>query len=352
MLTLHCVIVFILVGCSWPCCDPLAISPDSSQSSMDPSSGFTSRVTEVTTEMRSVNVSKMADSVTERQRAGASSGTPPVPDKPCAKTASSDNCSSARREVPDGLVEPTAISIVSEQMSSDSFQDENEDNNSEKHRSMGTNAASMTTEWFLPKTAVRASLSSQWSLLTSKLLEMDAAAAAATTKQQQQQQQQQQHKGTSPTVRTTFRSETPAVGGKRKAKGSKPQRPKAAGEASGTRTKQLSGKQMEYLARHFTGFVQNVWLANPTPRAPGPIDDGPFGSILWQDKKYLLSVLIPIAVGFAGAMLIIVMAYVSRAYRKRKDRTIITGAPRSFLEAATSKADDMAPLQESSDDEF
>lgn len=51
-----------------------------------------------------------------------------------------------------------------------------------------------------------------------------------------------------------------------------------------------------------------------------------------QDKKYLLSVLIPIAVGFAGAMLIIVMAYVSRAYRKRKDRTIITGAPRSFLE--------------------
>lgn len=55
-----------------------------------------------------------------------------------------------------------------------------------------------------------------------------------------------------------------------------------------------------------------------------------------QDKKYLLSVLIPIAVGFAGAMLIIVMAYVSRAYRKRKDRTIITGAPRSFLEVSWS----------------
>ncbi|KAK7504267.1 hypothetical protein BaRGS_00004571, partial [Batillaria attramentaria] len=63
-----------------------------------------------------------------------------------------------------------------------------------------------------------------------------------------------------------------------------------------------------------------------------PADDGPFGSILWRDKKYLVSVLIPVGVGFTGAIMIIVMAYVSRAWRKRKERARAQGSPRSFLE--------------------
>ncbi|KAL8614594.1 hypothetical protein ACOMHN_053440 [Nucella lapillus] len=51
-------------------------------------------------------------------------------------------------------------------------------------------------------------------------------------------------------------------------------------------------------------------------------------------------------------MMIIVMAYASRAWRKRKERLAhAQGLPGSFLEAATSKNDDMAPLHESSDDD-
>ncbi|XP_076442836.1 uncharacterized protein LOC143281509 [Babylonia areolata] len=124
-------------------------------------------------------------------------------------------------------------------------------------------------------------------------------------------------------------------------------------KSGGTPKSSVSSVPTHHLAKHFTGFVQHVWLPNSTPRPPGPLDDGPFGSILWRDKKYLVSVLIPIGVGFAGAMMIIVMAYASRAWRKRKERLAhAQGLPGSFLEAATSKNDDTAPLHESSDDEF
>ncbi|XP_070179348.1 uncharacterized protein [Littorina saxatilis] len=157
---------------------------------------------------------------------------------------------------------------------------------------------------------------------------------------------------TSLTTPTTPRTTTTAVTAHPKwEKGRK--RHGNTGRKSSSTSKTSTSSQGHHLAKHFTGFVQHVWLPNSTPRQPGPADEGPFGSILWKDKKYLISVLIPIGVGFAGAMMIIVMAYASRAWRKRKERYAQEhGAPRSFLEAATSKNDDTAPLQESSDDEF
>lgn len=47
-----------------------------------------------------------------------------------------------------------------------------------------------------------------------------------------------------------------------------------------------------------------------------PIEDGPFGSLIWKDKKYLISVLIPIVIGIIGAACIIGMTYTARYCQK------------------------------------
>ncbi|XP_067682562.1 serine-rich adhesin for platelets-like [Haliotis asinina] len=123
-----------------------------------------------------------------------------------------------------------------------------------------------------------------------------------------------------------------------------------------TRTKKprphMTKAQYEYLVRHFTGFMQHLRVGHATPNSladPLDFDDGPFGSVLWRDKKYLVSVLIPIGVGITGAMLIIVTAYATRVCRRRK---VAERNPRTLLQPSVSRPDDIMLLEQSSDDEF
>ncbi|XP_046342569.2 cell wall integrity and stress response component 2-like [Haliotis rufescens] len=123
-----------------------------------------------------------------------------------------------------------------------------------------------------------------------------------------------------------------------------------------TRTKKprphMTKAQYEYLVRHFTGFMQHLRVGHATPNSladPLDFDDGPFGSVLWRDKKYLVSVLIPIGVGITGAMLIIVTAYATRVCRRRK---VAERNPRTLLQPSVSRPDDIMLLDQSSDDEF
>ncbi|CAI9729668.1 Hypothetical predicted protein [Octopus vulgaris] len=83
-----------------------------------------------------------------------------------------------------------------------------------------------------------------------------------------------------------------------------------------------------------------------------PIDDNPFSSLIWKDKKYLISVLVPIGVGIAGAVIFVVAAYVTRSCRGSPQTFVPTVGTDLFLQHVHSRNDDIFLLMETTDDEM
>ncbi|XP_048737904.1 uncharacterized protein LOC125652616 isoform X2 [Ostrea edulis] len=129
-------------------------------------------------------------------------------------------------------------------------------------------------------------------------------------------------------------------------------------KATSTTKTSPSNKQTtheQHVLQPFTGFAENVPVRHQYPHHTHhhlnlvPMEDSPFGNLLWKDKKYLISVLVPISIGIVGAGCIIGMAYVARyCYRNErqvqmmKERITQSQAPHS----------DNIVLLDDSDDEF
>lgn len=79
-----------------------------------------------------------------------------------------------------------------------------------------------------------------------------------------------------------------------------------------------------------------------------PIEDGPFGSLIWKDKKYLISVLIPIVIGIVGAACIIGMTYTVRYCQKYE--TKIREIRSTITHQTQSNNDQIVLLTDSSDE--
>lgn len=106
---------------------------------------------------------------------------------------------------------------------------------------------------------------------------------------------------------------------------------------------------------HFTGFAQNVPVRSQYPHHNHhhlnlvPMEDSPFGNLLWKDKKYLISILVPISIGIVGAGCIIGMAYMARfCYRNERQIQIMKERVTQPQETNT----DNIVLLDDSDDEF
>ncbi|KAL5008499.1 hypothetical protein ScPMuIL_014080 [Solemya velum] len=114
------------------------------------------------------------------------------------------------------------------------------------------------------------------------------------------------------------------------------------------------------LVQHYTEYIKTNWFAGKHKNHPVdhhlnliPIEDGPFGSLIWRDKKYLISVLIPIGVGIAGAVFIVVMAYAVR-YCHRGEHASATSPvhiPEVSMKSSP-QTDEVILLADSTDDEF
>nr|XP_019929228.1 uncharacterized protein LOC105344200 isoform X2 [Crassostrea gigas] len=79
------------------------------------------------------------------------------------------------------------------------------------------------------------------------------------------------------------------------------------------------------------------------------MEDSPFGNLLWKDKKYLISILVPISIGIVGAGCIIGMAYMARfCYRNERQIQIMKERVTQPQETNT----DNIVLLDDSDDEF
>lgn len=109
------------------------------------------------------------------------------------------------------------------------------------------------------------------------------------------------------------------------------------------------------LFHHFTGFAQNVPVRSQYPHHNHhhlnlvPMEDSPFGNLLWKDKKYLISILVPISIGIVGAGCIIGMAYMARfCYRNERQIQIMKERVTQPQETNT----DNIVLLDDSDDEF
>lgn len=112
----------------------------------------------------------------------------------------------------------------------------------------------------------------------------------------------------------------------------------------------------EYHQLHpFTGFAENVPIRPRYPKHNNhhlnlvPMEDSPFGNLLWKDKKYLMSVLVPISIGIVGAACIIGMAYIAR-YCYRNERQIQMMKER-ITQTQETRTDNIVLLDDS-DDEF
>ncbi|XP_076095475.1 uncharacterized protein LOC143066431 [Mytilus galloprovincialis] len=79
-----------------------------------------------------------------------------------------------------------------------------------------------------------------------------------------------------------------------------------------------------------------------------PIEDGPFGSLIWKDKKYLISVLIPIVIGIVGAACIIGMTYTARYCQKYEAK--IRDIRSTMIEQTSTNNDQIVLLTDSSDE--
>ncbi|XP_061174265.1 uncharacterized protein LOC133183322 [Saccostrea echinata] len=107
--------------------------------------------------------------------------------------------------------------------------------------------------------------------------------------------------------------------------------------------------------RLFTGFAENVPIRPRYPQHNNhhlnlvPMEDSPFGNLLWKDKKYLMSVLVPISIGVVGAACIIGMAYIAR-YCYRNERQIQMMKER-ITQTQETRTDNIVLLDDS-DDEF
>lgn len=101
--------------------------------------------------------------------------------------------------------------------------------------------------------------------------------------------------------------------------------------------------------KHRTWFAQQHRLGR---HELDPIDDGPFSSLIWKDKKYLISVLVPIGVGIAGAVVFVVAAYATRSCRGAPQTFIPTVGTDLFLQHVHSRNDDIFLLMETTDDEM
>ncbi|XP_069117982.1 mucin-21-like [Argopecten irradians] len=106
--------------------------------------------------------------------------------------------------------------------------------------------------------------------------------------------------------------------------------------------------------------VRNMWLAKRARSRTHtgslhhlslvPIEDGPFGSLIWKDKKYLITVLVPIGIGIIGAVCIISMAYVVR-FCHRNERKM-QEIRETIQKRYSNQNDQVILLTNSSDDEF
>lgn len=111
----------------------------------------------------------------------------------------------------------------------------------------------------------------------------------------------------------------------------------------------------EQVLHHFTGFAQNVPVRSQYPHHNHhhlnlvPMEDSPFGNLLWKDKKYLISILVPISIGIVGAGCIIGMAYMAR-FCYRNERQIQIMKERITQPQETNP--DNIVLLDDSDDEF
>ncbi|XP_021372641.1 uncharacterized protein LOC110462791 [Mizuhopecten yessoensis] len=81
-----------------------------------------------------------------------------------------------------------------------------------------------------------------------------------------------------------------------------------------------------------------------------PIEDGPFGSLIWRDKKYLITVLVPIGIGIIGAVCIISMAYVVRFCHRHERK--MQEIRETIQKRYATQNDQVILLTNSSDDEF
>ncbi|CAC5413416.1 unnamed protein product [Mytilus coruscus] len=79
-----------------------------------------------------------------------------------------------------------------------------------------------------------------------------------------------------------------------------------------------------------------------------PIEDGPFGSLIWKDKKYLISVLIPIVIGIVGAACIIGMTYTARYCQKYEAK--IRDIRSTMIQQTPTSNDQIVLLTDSSDE--
>ncbi|XP_064603006.1 uncharacterized protein LOC135468595 [Liolophura sinensis] len=110
------------------------------------------------------------------------------------------------------------------------------------------------------------------------------------------------------------------------------------------------------MKQHYKGVMQTILmeeLKHGVWESKVPIEDGPFGSLIWRDKKYLISVLVPIGVGITGAVIIVVVAYAVRSYKRKQKRRAFTSPSRTFRpQAQLAIMDQVLLLDDSSDDEF
>ncbi|XP_033735982.1 uncharacterized protein LOC117324304 [Pecten maximus] len=106
--------------------------------------------------------------------------------------------------------------------------------------------------------------------------------------------------------------------------------------------------------------VRNMWLAKRARSRTHtgslhhlslvPIEDGPFGSLIWKDKKYLITVLVPIGIGIIGAVCIISMAYVVRFCHRHERK--MQEIRETIQKRYSNQNDQVILLTNSSDDEF
>ncbi|XP_060073242.1 uncharacterized protein LOC132553053 [Ylistrum balloti] len=95
-------------------------------------------------------------------------------------------------------------------------------------------------------------------------------------------------------------------------------------------------------SRTHTGSLHHLSLV--------PIEDGPFGSLIWKDKKYLITVLVPIGIGIIGAVCIISMAYVVRFCHRHERK--MQEIRETIQKRYSNQNDQVILLTNSSDDEF
>ncbi|KAK6182396.1 hypothetical protein SNE40_010099 [Patella caerulea] len=82
-------------------------------------------------------------------------------------------------------------------------------------------------------------------------------------------------------------------------------------------------------------------------------DDEPFGSSVWQDEKYMISIMIPIGISITGAMIIMIMAYAGKMCKKRREEVAISTLERVIPKplSSTVTLEDVSNLISDTDDE-